>query len=203
LEDIVSCAGYELDDGTVDAEACWDRVESYVRFKSIYNYAPYLDEDFTDAVHEWHNARYGEMPKSQRFKKCYSDTTFLLGWASSYLFVERTFPKTRKQDTLEMLESIRDEFRSALEDIRWMDPVYLCVCVCVCVMCVCVCVCMRHMCVCVCVYASYVCVCVCMSVCVCVCVCVCICVCVCVCVCVYIYIYVYIGLAKGSAGQTR
>ena len=30
-----------------------------MRFKLIYNYAPYLDADFTDAVHEWHNARYG------------------------------------------------------------------------------------------------------------------------------------------------
>jgi len=122
LEDIVSCAGYELDDGTIDHEACWDRIESYVRFKMIYNYAPYLDDDFTDAVHEWHNARYGPMAKKQRWKKCYSDATYLLGWASSYLFVERTFPKSRKQDTLDMLDSIRDEFRLAFDKMRWMDP---------------------------------------------------------------------------------
>ena len=122
LEDIISCAGYESGDGTVDMEACWDRIESYVRFKLIYNYAPYLDEDFTDTVHEWHNTRYGAMSQKQRWKKCYSDTTYLLGWASSYLFVEKTFPKSRKQDTLAMLDTIRDEFRSSLDGIRWMDP---------------------------------------------------------------------------------
>jgi len=30
-------------------------------------------------VHEWHNARYGAMPKKQRWKKCYSDANYLLG----------------------------------------------------------------------------------------------------------------------------
>ena len=61
LEDIISCAGYELDDGSADTEACWNRIESYVRFKVIYNYAPYLDDDYTDVVHEWHNARCGPL----------------------------------------------------------------------------------------------------------------------------------------------
>ena len=73
------------------------RFDWTARMQMIYNYAPYLDDDFTDTVHEWHNSRYGAMAKKQRWKKCYSDTTYLLGWASSYLFVERTFPKTRKQ----------------------------------------------------------------------------------------------------------
>jgi len=119
LSDILACRGYDGKD--IDADACWDRMESYVRFKVIYNYASYLDEDFTDAVHDWHNKRYGEMAAKQRWKKCYSDTSYLLGWASSYLFVEKEFPKTRKDDTLAMLRAIRSEFNASLATTRWMD----------------------------------------------------------------------------------
>ena len=106
----------------MDTEQCWAEVESYTRFRLIYNYATYLDDSFRDAVHDWHNAKYGVVAKQQRVKKCYSDTTYLLGWASSYLYVENVFPKTRKDDTITMLKNIRQEFRDSLDTTKWMDP---------------------------------------------------------------------------------
>jgi len=122
LEDIFSCKDFTSSNGTVDTEGCWGEVESYARFRLIYNYATYLDDSFRDAVHDWHNAKYGVTAKQQRVKKCYSDTTYLLGWASSYLYVENVFPKTRKDDTITMLKNIRQEFRDSLETTKWMDP---------------------------------------------------------------------------------
>lgn len=43
LEDILSCKGY-------DQDKCWERVQSYVRFRLVHSYAPYLDQDFVDTV---------------------------------------------------------------------------------------------------------------------------------------------------------
>lgn len=119
LSDILQCK--DVYGAQLEEEECWDRMESYIRFKTIYNYASYLDEDYVDAVHEWHNKRYGKMAKKQRWKKCYSDTSYLLGWASSYLYVEKEFPKARKEATLDMLTNIRAEFNASLATTRWMD----------------------------------------------------------------------------------
>ncbi|KAJ1478691.1 hypothetical protein T484DRAFT_1904111, partial [Baffinella frigidus] len=114
LEDILSCKGY-------DQDKCWERVQSYVRFRLVHSYAPYLDQDFVDTLHDWHNARYGERPAKVRQQKCFDDTTYLLGWASSYMFITKTFSEEKKQVTLRMLNEIKEEFREALQKTRWMD----------------------------------------------------------------------------------
>jgi len=114
LEDILSCKGY-------DQDKCWERVASYVRYRLLKSYAPYLDADFVDTLHDWHNRRYGARPAKLRDEKCFDDTTYLLGWSSSYLFVTRTFADEKKQATLKMLDEIREEFRDALTHTHWMD----------------------------------------------------------------------------------
>ena len=37
-------------------------------FKMILNYAPYLDDSFVSAIHEWHNVKYGPRARQQRWK---------------------------------------------------------------------------------------------------------------------------------------
>jgi predicted metalloendopeptidase len=115
IDDIVTCRG-------VDTETCYSSIRAYMLFKLILNYAPYLDESFVDAIHTWHNVKYGARAKQQRWKVCYNSATALLGWSSSFLFVERTFPPARRASTMDMLDSIRREFRASLAHTRWMDP---------------------------------------------------------------------------------
>jgi len=115
IDDIVSCRG-------ADRDACYSTIRAYMLFKLLLNYAPYLDESFVDAVHAWHVVKYGVRAKQQRWKVCYNSATALLGWSSSALFVERTFPPARRASTIAMLDSIRMEFRASLAHTRWMEP---------------------------------------------------------------------------------
>ena len=115
IDDIVSCKGMEH-------EKCYSRIRSYMLFKIILNYAPYLDDSFVDALHTWHQIKYGSRAKQVRWKVCYNSATSLLGWASSYLFVAKTFPPERKETTIQMLKNIRREFRESMGQTRWMDP---------------------------------------------------------------------------------
>ena len=39
-----------------------------------------------------------------RAQVCYNSATALLGWSSSFLFVERTFPAARRASTVAMLD---------------------------------------------------------------------------------------------------
>mmetsp|Transcript_10779 Transcript_10779/g.25307 ORF Transcript_10779/g.25307 Transcript_10779/m.25307 type:complete len:694 (-) Transcript_10779:79-2160(-) len=119
IEDIISCKG--VGGEQLDNETCWGRIRSYMRFKLLHYYATYMDSDYVDAVHDWTSKRFDIKTDKKRWLKCYDDTTQLLGWAASYLWIENTFPKERKQATRDMLDAIRDEFRDSLARTRWMD----------------------------------------------------------------------------------
>jgi len=120
IDDILSCRNAKGEE-EADKEACYRRIRSYMLYKLLVNYATYLDEEFVDAIHDWHVVKYGVRAKTQRWKVCYESATSLLGWSSSALFVDRTFPAERKASTIAMLNSIRREFRASLAKTRWMD----------------------------------------------------------------------------------
>ena len=51
IEDILSCKGTGGED--IEQEQCWARIRSYMRFKIMQYYAPYLDDQFQDALQDW------------------------------------------------------------------------------------------------------------------------------------------------------
>ena len=70
---------------------------------------------------------------------CYNSATALLGWSSSFLFVERTFPPARRASTIAML----DRRARRLVRVRGRARARrLCVCACACA-CVLACACVR------------------------------------------------------------
>lgn len=56
-----------------------------------------------------------------RWKECVSATSSSLSKATSALYVDKYFNEKSKQDALELVEMIKEEFRGNLKTIDWMD----------------------------------------------------------------------------------
>ena len=56
-----------------------------------------------------------------RWKECVSWTSNYISIASSALYVRKYFNKKSKHDALELVDPIKEEFRTTLKTIEWMD----------------------------------------------------------------------------------
>ena len=57
----------------------------------------------------------------ERWQECVSSTSGYLSIATSALYIREFFNQKSKDDALELVDSVRDEFKEILRDTKWMD----------------------------------------------------------------------------------
>mmetsp|Transcript_16149 Transcript_16149/g.37310 ORF Transcript_16149/g.37310 Transcript_16149/m.37310 type:complete len:768 (-) Transcript_16149:97-2400(-) len=97
-------------------------LRSVLRYTVVSTYVPMLPaDDFGQQVLPMYSELYGVQERPVRWKKCYESTKSVMGGHISKLYIDNFFPKANKEAANQMLSEIRDEFRSTLEQVPWMD----------------------------------------------------------------------------------
>ena len=60
-----------------------DKIRSYLRFQTVYSYAPFLDLRFEDVLLKWNKNLYGITVLPPRRKKCFFSTTGAMDMAGA------------------------------------------------------------------------------------------------------------------------
>jgi putative endopeptidase len=81
----------------------------------------FLSDDIRERRLEYLSALSGVKKYQDRWKECTSLTSSYLSIASSALYIRSYFNQKSKEDALELVNMIRDEFVSTLKSIDWMD----------------------------------------------------------------------------------
>ncbi len=85
------------------------------RAQAAYNYAPFLSFPFEDQLVAYNDDIYGISHLPPRWRKCFFSTGQSMDMIVSKLFVDAAFPESAREDALEMLREIRDQFNATLQ----------------------------------------------------------------------------------------
>ena len=96
--------------------------KTYLRWKTIDNYAPTLAKAFVNEDFEF-NGKYmsGQQEIEPRWKRCVKSTDVALGMALGKLYVDRTFGAEGKERTLKMVQGIEAAMREDVGQLTWMS----------------------------------------------------------------------------------
>jgi predicted metalloendopeptidase len=99
-----------------------DDWKTYLRWKTINDYAPVLTKAFTDEDFQF-NGKYlsGQQQIEQRWERCVKSTNRDLGMALGQLYVDRTFGPEGKERTLKMVQAIEKAMHKDIEQLDWMS----------------------------------------------------------------------------------
>lgn len=100
-----------------------DKIQSYMRWQAVYNYAPFLDFHFEHKLLAYTNDVYGISVLPPRWRKCFFSTTGAMAMRVSKLFVDGAFPEEARKGAQEMLREVRFQFNKSLTTMPWMDEV--------------------------------------------------------------------------------
>ena len=97
--------------------------KSYLRFKLISSYAPYLNNALVEE-----NFRFGgkvlrgQKEQLPRWKRVLDNENGLMGELLGQLFVKEYFPEKSKERYVAMVEAIRLAYKEHIEKLDWMSP---------------------------------------------------------------------------------
>ena len=96
--------------------------KTYLRWKTISSYAPFLTKAFVDEDFEF-NGKYmsGQQQQEPRWKRCVKATDRSLGMALGQLYVDKTFGAEGKERTLKMVKAIETAMQQDIADLSWMS----------------------------------------------------------------------------------
>jgi endothelin-converting enzyme/putative endopeptidase len=96
--------------------------KTYLRWKTINDYAPMLSKAFIDEDFAF-NGKYmsGQQEIEPRWKRCVRATDGDLGFALGKLYVDRTFGAEGKDRTLKMVKAIESAMREDIGSLSWMS----------------------------------------------------------------------------------
>jgi putative endopeptidase len=95
----------------------------FLRWKLITALAPFLDSRFEQENFAFYGKVLNGQPRMKpRWKRVLATMNFALGDAVGRLYVERYFPPEAKKRMLDLVENLRESFRSRIEDLSWMGP---------------------------------------------------------------------------------
>ena len=99
-----------------------DDWKTYLRWKTINEYAPTLTNAFVDEDFQF-NGKYmsGQQEIEPRWKRCVKSTDTALGMALGKLYVDRTFGAEGKERTLKMVKGIESAMREDIGQLNWMS----------------------------------------------------------------------------------
>jgi putative endopeptidase len=95
--------------------------QSYLRFHTIDDAAPYLSDAFAQQHFEFHSkALNGQKEMKGRWKRVLGTINDEAGEAMGQLYVKATFPAESKAKVLEMVQNMRQVLKARLEKLDWM-----------------------------------------------------------------------------------
>ena len=113
--------GHSHADGKFD-EADAEVIKSYLRYTIVSSYATYLPPaDFAEVMVPLFTDLYGIKQRPVRWKKCYHSTSSVMAGHVSQLYVDKYFPHENRAAALRMLGEIREQFKTDLMRVPWMD----------------------------------------------------------------------------------
>ena len=95
---------------------------TYLRWRLIEGYAPYLSKPFVDEDFRMTAVLTGARELQARWLRVLRAEDDALGFAIGRLYVERKFPPAAKEAASAMVSRIRDALRTDLESLAWMTP---------------------------------------------------------------------------------
>jgi putative endopeptidase len=99
-----------------------DDWKTYLRWRTINDYAPTLSKAFVDEDFEF-NGKYlsGQKEMEPRWERCVRATNSSLGMALGQLYVDRTFGPEGKERTMKMVKAIETAMHQDIQQLDWMS----------------------------------------------------------------------------------
>ncbi len=96
--------------------------KTYLRWRTINDYAPTLSKAFVDEDFEF-NGSYlsGQKEMEPRWERCVRATNIGLGMALGQLYVDRTFGPEGKERTMKMVKAIETAMHQDIQQLDWMS----------------------------------------------------------------------------------
>uniref|UniRef100_A0A8C6XGV2 Uncharacterized protein n=1 Tax=Naja naja TaxID=35670 RepID=A0A8C6XGV2_NAJNA len=101
-----------------------DVLQTYMILCLVGNLSPALDSKFQKARQELANvldSRVGKMIRTERWRKCLSDTSTFFGPVLGKMVVQEIFPQKAKDLAEDIFSEIRDTINSNLDQVNWMN----------------------------------------------------------------------------------
>lgn len=96
-------------------------ISNYLLWRFVKNRISNLGERYTKIKQDYIKVLFGRKTQPERWRSCVTYVSGNLGYVVGAMFVKRYFPEASKNDTDEMIYLIRDSFKTALYEARWMD----------------------------------------------------------------------------------
>jgi putative endopeptidase len=102
--------------------AALDDWKTYLRWRTLDEYAPTLTKAFVDEDFEFNEAYMsGQKEIEPRWKRCVASTDENLGMALGELYVDKTFGPQGKERTLKMVKAIEQAMHQDIGELNWMS----------------------------------------------------------------------------------
>jgi predicted metalloendopeptidase len=99
-----------------------DDIRAYLRWHVLNAAAQYLPKAFADADFEFFSKTLNGQPQQEpRWRRCVTETDRRIGEALGKAFVEETFTPQAKNDTIKMVEDIKNAMRQDIDSLPWMS----------------------------------------------------------------------------------
>ena len=97
--------------------------KSYLRWKLISSYAPYLNKEVEDENFRFSGTVLsGRKEQLPRWKRVLDTENGQMGEVLGQLFVKEYFPASSKKRYVDMVEAIRQSYREHIQNLDWMSP---------------------------------------------------------------------------------
>lgn len=97
--------------------------KNYLVSQLMGSYAGTLSSPFADASHAFYGvALGGKKARSPRWQSGVAWTESSLGGPLGKLYVQRYFPPAHLERARQLVATVKDEFRTSIDDITWMSP---------------------------------------------------------------------------------
>ena len=93
---------------------------TYLKAKSLRNYAAHLSKEFVDAEFEYTKVISGQAVQRTRGEKMASSVDNMLGEALGQLYVKKYFPESAKKRMLELVENAQQAYANRIDQLEWM-----------------------------------------------------------------------------------
>jgi predicted metalloendopeptidase len=99
-----------------------DDLKTYLRWRTLDNYAEALSKPFVDEDFRFNGAYLsGQKEIEARWKRCVRATDQNLGMALGQLYVDKTFGPAGKERTLKMVKAVEDAMHQDIASLTWMS----------------------------------------------------------------------------------
>ncbi|XP_070174837.1 endothelin-converting enzyme homolog isoform X2 [Littorina saxatilis] len=118
---IVSTVKYFRKLGPLLANTSQQVLQDYLMWHVIQRLPGYMPQRFVDAAMGLNKVELGVSTTSPRWQRCVSKAEAAFGFASSALYVDKTFPPESKAQALKILTAVQSAFIANLDNLKWMD----------------------------------------------------------------------------------